>query len=241
MIDYNPLAMEYAQHRRTNTKVVEALITFGKINPTSQVLEVGCGTGNYISALENETGCFCWGCDPSSQMLSEAGRQSNSLALRQGCGEYLEYPDGKFNLVYSVDVIHHMVHPFNYFREAYRVLQPSGMVCTVTESEQSIRDRRPFSNYFPDTVSVDIARYPSIDSLKDMMSSAGFRSIGDETIHQEYERKDIKDFRDKAYSCLHLIPEEAFKEGILRMENDLRYGPIPFISNYLLLWGTKPD
>lgn len=238
-LNYNPLAGAYAVNRKVNPKVFEELVDVGKIQPASTVLEVGCGTGNYISAIQHAIGCTGFGCDPSDEMLARAVSQSSAVYWNSGRGERLDYADATFDLVFSVDVIHHMIHAEEYFREAYRVLRPTGLVCTVTESEQAIRARRPFSKYFPDTVCVDLARYPSIESLKTMMSNAGFRSIRAKTIHQECARTDIEDFRAKAYSCLHLIPEKAFKDGIEHMDDDLRLGPIPFISNYLMLWGSK--
>lgn len=239
MIDYNPLALKYAQNRRINPRVIEHLVISGKISPSSLVLEVGCGTGNYISTIEEEVHCSCWGCDPSQQMLSEAGNKSKNLHLQHGRAEKLEYPENTFDLIYTVDVIHHVSSPDLYFQEAFRVLKPGGKICTVTESGQAIRDRRPFANYFPDTVAVDLQRYPTITSLHRIMNQVGFTSISEETIQQQYDRTDIQDFRDKAYSCLHLISEEAFKTGIHHMEQDLQKGPIPFISSYLLMWGSK--
>ena len=50
---------------------------------------------------------------------------------------------------------------------------------------------------------------------------------------------DIQAYRDKAYSSLHLIPEDAFQRGIAQMEQDVRRGPIPCVSRYTLLWGSK--
>lgn len=239
MIDYNPIALEYAQNRRVNPKVIERLIADGKVCTSSRVLEVGCGTGNYLTAIEKTAHCFCWGCDPSSQMLSEASKQSRSLQLQQGRAEKLNYPDAYFDLVFTVDVIHHVSDQPCYFQEVLRVLKPGGRICTVTESEQAIRSRRPFAEYFPETVSVDLQRYPSITALQKMMIQSGFASTTKESIELVYERTDIQDFRDKAYSCLHLISEEAFTKGMERMEEDIKKNSISFISNYLLLWGSK--
>jgi hypothetical protein len=54
-----------------------------------------------------------------------------------------------------------------------------------------------------------------------------------------YLLTDIQAYHDKAFSSLHLIAEEAFERGIERLERDLGTGPIPCVSRYLLLWGTK--
>lgn len=73
------------------------------------------------------------------------------------------------------------------------------------------------------------------------MEAAGFTLIRSHTVKFSFLIEDIHDFRDKAYSCLHLIPQAGFQLGIERMEQDLKTGPIRWISRYLLLWGTKQE
>src|SRR5512141_2679970 len=71
MVDYNQLAREYALHRQVHPEVLRALVAYCPINRTSRVLEVGCGTGNYIAQVQAAIGCSCYGLDPSSQMLHQ--------------------------------------------------------------------------------------------------------------------------------------------------------------------------
>jgi hypothetical protein len=71
------------------------------------------------------------------------------------------------------------------------------------------------------------------------MGEAGFGEIAESPAEFSYEFTGIAPYRDKAFSCLHLIPEEAFQKGIRRMERDLQTGPIRCVSRYVLLWGTK--
>jgi hypothetical protein len=37
-----------------------------------------------------------------------------------------------------------------------------------------------------------------------------------------------------------LISQEAFDRDMARLESDFQKGPIPWVSRYLMLWGTKP-
>jgi len=85
MIDYDKIVSDYARHRRVHPKVLEGLVTTGGIGAASKVLEVGCGTGNYIVAVQGLVGCSCWGIDPAEQMLSVGGdglakNQTSSVA-----------------------------------------------------------------------------------------------------------------------------------------------------------------
>jgi hypothetical protein len=73
-----------------------------------------------------------------------------------------------------------------------------------------------------------------------MMAEAGFDEIAAHTVECTYELDDIQIYRDKAYSALHLISEDAFRRGIARMEHDLALGPIPCTPRYTLLWGARP-
>lgn len=243
MIDYNKIAQEYARHRQTHPGVLRNVIEKGPVGRETVVLDVGCGTGNYLVALERETGCRGCGIDPSEEMLARARPRSTSLDLRQGSAGALDFADCSFDLVMSTDVIHH-VHRTggcpSYFQEAYRVLRPGGRVCTVTDSEWVIRHRKPLTYYFPETVEKEVQRYPSMGTLQAMMEKAGFTEIEEDLEEFPYELADIQAYRDKAYSSLHLISEDAWKRGLARLEDDLRSGPIPCIAYYTVLWGTKP-
>ena len=238
-VDYDSLAREYAQHRQVHPEVLRNLIETGKLDNASRVLDVGCGTGNYTIALEKAVGCSCWGVEPSEQMLARASDRSRKAHFEMGKAEQLDHPAEFFDLVLSVDVIHHVGDCAAYFREAHRVLKEGGRVCTVTDSEEIIRCRQPLSVYFPETIEVDLQGYPRISDLRAMMVEVGFSGLQEAVAESAYSLTDIQEYRDKAFSCLHLIPTEAVERGIQRMEQDLRAGAIPCVSRYLLLWGTK--
>lgn len=236
MIDYDKLASEYARHRQVHPEVLKYLCLTGELDDSAYVLEVGCGTGNYIIALESLLGCRCWGVDPSARMLARAGERSTTVKFKAGQAEWLDYPANFFDLVFSVDVIHHVEQPFDYFREAQRVLKPGGRLCTATDSAWIIRHRQPLAQYFPETIEADLARYPPLPHLRDLMPQAGFRQMAERTAEFSYHVDDLQIYRDKSFSVLHLISEEAFQRGLQRMERD---GSIWAVIRYLMLWGVK--
>ena len=238
-IDYDKIAGEYARNRRVHPAVLEDLARTSGIERTSRVLEVGCGTGNYSAALQAAAGCACWGIDPSEQMLARARERPEAVHWQLGRAEQLDFSPATFDLVFSVDVIHHLGDRPAYFREAWRVLRHSGRVCTVTDSAEIICQRRPLAVYFPETVAVELARYPGIAELRVEMEQAGFHDIAETQVEFAYALGDIQAYRDKAFSSLHLIPEETFRRGIARMEEDLRAGPLPAVSRYVLVWGSR--
>lgn len=238
-LDYDRIALEYAQHRQVHPEVLRSLASTSGVGRDSKVLEVGCGTGNYSLALERLLASSCWGIDPSDGMLAKARARSGGVHFQPGRAERLDFPPDFFDLVFSVDVIHHVGDRLAYFLEAYQVLKLGGKVCTVTDSEWIIRHRQPLTVYFPETVELELGRYPRIAQLRDLMEQVGFGEVAEEMVEFPYQLTEVQAYCDKAFSSLHLIPEEAFRRGIERMERDLRTGPIPCVSRYVLLWGTK--
>ena len=143
------------------------------------------------------------------------------------------------DLVFSVDVIHHVGDTAAHFRSALRALRPGGHLCTVTDSEWIIRNRQPLSQYFPETVEVELRRYPAIGRLRAEMAGAGFTAITEQLVEFPYRLTDIAPYRAKAYSALHLITAQAFERGLARMEHDLLNGHIACNSRYALLWASR--
>jgi ubiquinone/menaquinone biosynthesis C-methylase UbiE len=236
-LDYDQLAAEYARHRQVHPGVLQALCQAA--HEDHNVLEVGCGTGNYILALHEQVGCTCWGIDPSAEMLARARERAPTVRFSPGSAERLDAPNDSLDLVYSVDVIHHVQDRLAYFRQAYRVLTPGGQICTATDSEWIIRHRTPLATCWPETVQIELSRYPRIAQLRALYQQSGLSGISERTVEFRYPLTDIQAYRDKAFSSLHLIPEDAFQRGLARMEQEVRRGPILCISRYTLLWGNK--
>jgi ubiquinone/menaquinone biosynthesis C-methylase UbiE len=240
-IDYDRIASEYCQHRKVHPCVLAELTKLRTLGRNSKVLEVGCGTGNYAIAFRTIVGCKLWAIDPSDGMLSRAKRRGGDITFMIGRAEKLDFPCGFFDLVFSVDVIHHLSSQIDFFTEAYRVLNAGGRICTVTDSEWIIRHREPLVVYFPETVEIELKRYPRIEELTRTMTQVGFGEVKEIMVEFPYELHDTQAYRDKAFSSLHLISKAAFERGIERMERDLHKGPIRCVSRYSLLWGTRPS
>lgn len=239
-VDYGSIAAAYAEHRQIHPEVFRSLVTHGAVGPDSDVVDVGCGTGNYILALVEQTGCRGWGVDPDEAMLGIARERTTRVTFTAGSAEGLGLPPERFDLVFSVDVIHNVGDLGAAFREAARVLRPTGKVSTVTDSEAVIRARVPLTLYFPETAEVDLRRYPSVAAIQHAMADEGFVDLHERTVEFPYELRTAAAYRDKVFSGLRLISDEAFERGLRRMEDDLAKGPIACVSRYTLIWGTKP-
>ncbi len=211
------------------------------VTEQTAVLEVGCGTGNYIIAMASMTLCAAWGLEPSAGMLAHARTRASAVRFVAGQAEAMGLSGNRFDLVFSVDVIHHVSDRAAYFREAYRVLKKGGWLCTVTDSEAIIRKRKPLSTYFPETVEPELKRYPRIADLNAQMARVGFETLQEQAVEFSYVLTDLQIYRERAFSALHLISDNAWNAGLARLEFDLaRDGGIPAASMYVLLWGRKP-
>ena len=238
-INYGNIADVYARNRPANSFVVNELRRGCALDSRSRVLEVGYGTGSHILMLVQTTNCQGWGIDPSEEMICQQ-ESGGKVQLVNGMAEELPFEDRFFDFLFSINVIHHVTSTISYFHEAFRVLKPTGTICTITDSKRIIRNRKPLSQYWPGTVSVDIKRYPTITTLKKQMMAVGFADVTETNIQNTSQIEDITPYKEKAFSCLHLISQDEFLRGLARLQEDLKAGPIQRVSAYVCLWGRSP-
>jgi ubiquinone/menaquinone biosynthesis C-methylase UbiE len=98
--------------------------------PRGSALDVGCGTGALAARLAG-LGYDVVGLDPSEGMLRVLEERTSSVRAVRGSGTSIPFPDGSFDLVLSVAVLHHIAAAADVRRtlaEMVRVTSPGGRV-----------------------------------------------------------------------------------------------------------------
>jgi ubiquinone/menaquinone biosynthesis C-methylase UbiE len=98
--------------------------------PRGSALDVGCGTGALAARLAG-AGYEVVGLDPSEGMLGVLEERTSRVRAVRGSGASIPFPDGSFDLVLSVAVMHHIAAANDVRRtlaEMVRVTSPGGRV-----------------------------------------------------------------------------------------------------------------
>ncbi len=126
-LEQDPFASCFRYSRRRLDAILDRYLPSA---PGPRLLDVGCGTGHYLSRLQ-QRGFEVAGIDGSEEMLARA-RESNPAAdLRLADVEALPFPDGQFDVVVSIEVLRYLADPRGALAEMARVLRPGG-VCLLT-------------------------------------------------------------------------------------------------------------
>ena len=144
-----------------------------------KVLEIGCGTGKWLSGFRE----FAVGLDLSSEMLSEAKRK-NIQNLILANGKNLPFKQSSFDLVYLVNSFHFFEDKQKVILEIKNVLKQKGRTIIIFADFFHPRYYWYLYDIAPEIKEYDIKRYSTSDEIKDLFLSAGFSDIEYSTISE---------------------------------------------------------
>ncbi len=245
-IDYNEISKIYDDVREADIVLINHFLEQIPGDQPLNVLDIGCGTGNYTDLLQKVTqtrGWHIYGLDPSEGMIEKARSKNGSIIFQQGKAEIILWACDFFDFIYMTDVIHHIPDIHRMFCEIQRVLKSDGKVCIVTQSRKQI-EARPIARFFPGTVRVDRERYPAIHEILAAAHAAGLIFVKQEVLFKgepiELDEEYLELVRKKGYSMLHLITEEEYQAGLDLLEKAIKKGPVPArAAGETLVWLAK--
>jgi ubiquinone/menaquinone biosynthesis C-methylase UbiE len=121
----------------TSFRLRQALLAIKDLPSQSSVLEIGCGAGQFIRAIQQQRSELkCYGCDISQEALRiarEDSAENIEYALNEGCT--LPYADKSMNAVLIFDVLEHVDEVDLLVSEIRRVLKPGGILYAFVPCE----------------------------------------------------------------------------------------------------------
>jgi ubiquinone/menaquinone biosynthesis C-methylase UbiE len=119
-------------------RVHRQLLDRAELRPGQRVLEIGCGTGNLLTALGRRGPAVdTVGLDPDPAALRrarrKAARSNLPISYEQGFAGALPFPDDSFDRVLSAFMLHHLDEDerLRALREVRRALRPGGQLHVV--------------------------------------------------------------------------------------------------------------
>jgi ubiquinone/menaquinone biosynthesis C-methylase UbiE len=240
MINYDEHANIYSQYRNESIRVISNIVSHTKETEIKNVLEIGCGTADHLYALKEMMKFDGYGFDRSNEMLKNASIKNPGLMLTNGdANDMFPYENSKFDLAYSINVIHYIDNLEQYFEESYRTLNDKGLMLTVTVSIDEMNGN--ISRYFPEFELSNSKSKGLVGRIAQVMSEVGFKDV--HTTKSDYEYKmneeDLKPFENRAFGWLKLLSDKGFSEGIELMRRDVSDGSCIGSENFTYIWGRK--
>jgi ubiquinone/menaquinone biosynthesis C-methylase UbiE len=185
--------------------------------PVSRILDLGCGTGRYSSALARYFDADVEAVDPSEKMLEQALKKPHArVRFRKASGEELPLEDESVDLVFMSMVFHHLDSPESVARECRRVLRTNGSVCLRAATSDQIPGYA-YVRFFSRSASIMEGYFQSREFVESVFAQADLAPIHHELVASEVA-SDWTEYASKlehrADSVLVQLRDSEFQEGL---------------------------
>ncbi len=182
-----------------------------------KILDLGCGTGRYSSALGERFGAFVLAVDPAEKMLLEArAKRRRELISARACGESLPLARASVDMVFMSMVFHHFNDPRRVVRECHRVLRRRGSVCLRAGTVEQV-DNYAYVPFFPGTRLLLERTLNPWAFIQATFADGGLELVHHELVPSEAANNWVEYAERLGYradSILVQLPDREFEQGL---------------------------
>lgn len=216
-INYDTIAKQYEDSRCIDRKVYAVLQCLLEIKNGDSILEFGCGTGDYLSALTNDYQIHPFGLEKSLEMAKIARQKNSEMEVFIGDHTHIPFAIKNIDKIFCIDVIHQIEEIDLLFKNLYYCTKANGKLIICTESPSQLQQKY-WNNYFPSILKKDLDRFYKLSTIKDAAEQLGWESIKTLTIEEELvgciTDTMVRRFNQRTLSVLQMITDEEFVKGL---------------------------
>jgi MPBQ/MSBQ methyltransferase len=195
-----------------------------KLPSGTTVLDVGCGIGGSSRILARDYGFAVTGVTISPQQVKRAQEltpEGVSAEFRVDDAMALSFPDGSFDVVWSIEAGPHMPDKAVFAKELMRVLKPGGVLVVADWNQRD--DRQIPLNFWEKPVMRQLLdqwshpAFASIEGFSELLEETGF--VRGEAITADWTRETLPSWLDSIW------------QGIIRPSGLVRFGVSGFIKS----------
>ncbi|MCC5898811.1 MAG: methyltransferase domain-containing protein [Phormidium sp. BM_Day4_Bin.17] len=195
-----------------------------KLPPGTTVLDVGCGIGGSSRILAKDYGFSVTGITISPQQVQRAQEltpEGVDATFAVDDAMNLSFPDGSFDVVWSIEAGPHMPDKAVFARELMRVVKPGGRLVMADWNQRDDRDvplnfwERPVMRQLLDQWSHPA--FSSIEGFAELLQETGF--VEGEVMTADWTQETLPSWID------------SIREGIVRPQGWMQFGLSGFLKS----------
>ena len=243
--DYAKIAATYNNRYVDNylPDIETSLKSLIESNEYKSILEAGCGTGRWISSLE-EVSNKVFGLDYSFDMMKIPKTNKSNLNLVNADAVHIPFKDDFFDLIFCVNAIHHFSDKEKFIAECKRTLTSNGMLAVFGVDPHIDKDWYVY-DYFDSVYENDLKRFPSTDRLKNILQDLKFEMIENRIVEKVFNERTGKDilndpFLQKNHSSqLANLSDEEYQSGVDKIKRQIEENPNTVFTTSVIFYLTS--